>query len=104
MVLYIYHFLGTFFLNYCWHWFPKLNWYNCVFSNTYKHVKLDLCICDNFKTRFQVFVSTRIFFEIFFSTTSIFNDAMKQTCEQEWIYLEYFDDGDKIFLEYPYAM
>jgi hypothetical protein len=23
--------------------------------------------------------------------------------EQEWIYLEYFDDGDKIFLEYPYA-
>jgi len=29
---------------------------------------------------------------------------MKQTCEQEWIYLEYFDDGDKIFLEYPYAM
>jgi hypothetical protein len=25
-------------------------------------------------------------------------------CEQEWIFLEYFDDVDKIFLEYPYAM
>jgi len=24
--------------------------------------------------------------------------------EQEWIYLEYFDDGDKIFLKNSYAM
>jgi len=24
-------------------------------------------------------------------------------CEQEWIFLGYFDDMDKIFLEYPYA-
>jgi hypothetical protein len=23
-------------------------------------------------------------------------------CEQEQIYLEYFDDGDKILLKYPY--
>jgi hypothetical protein len=26
------------------------------------------------------------------------------TYEQEWIFLEYFDDGDKIFLKYSYAM
>jgi hypothetical protein len=26
------------------------------------------------------------------------------SCEQEWIYLEYFDDGDRIFLKYLYAM
>jgi hypothetical protein len=72
------------------------------FQNTYKHFKLDLCICDNFKNRFQVFESIGKKFEFFFST-SIFNNAMKWTCEQEWIYLEYSDDGDKIFSEYPYA-
>jgi hypothetical protein len=26
------------------------------------------------------------------------------TCDQEWIYLEYFDDMDRIFLKYLYAM
>jgi hypothetical protein len=29
--------------------------------------------------------------------------AWAWTYEQEWIYLEYFDDKDKIFFEYPYA-
>jgi hypothetical protein len=25
------NFFSTLIINYCWHWFQKLNWYNCVF-------------------------------------------------------------------------
>ncbi len=36
------NFLGTFFLNYCWHYSKKLNLYNCVFPMHLQVLELDL--------------------------------------------------------------
>ncbi len=65
--------MRTFFLNYCWHWFLKINWYNYVFPMHLQVLELDLWFFGSFKSKFHIFESMWNFLQFFFSISPTFN-------------------------------